>query len=499
MSGEATGGPGILSRRTTRRAVVGATAAAGSVAAAYALLGDRLDFFGGGASTQDVLNDAAAIKREPVRVSHLLRRAGFGTTREEHEHYQSLGLKGSIDEVVSYQEVDDSAAVSLAAQVPIDGRNRQNLSVWWLVRMANTRRPLQEKMTLFWHGHLTSQLSVVHDPKVMLAQNEFLRSHALDGFDAILRGVTGDTAMMVYLDMDGSHRRAPNENYARELMELFSLGIGNYTEQDIRDAARAFTGWMVPRVRVVEQNDYYLTEPVFRPERFDDGVKTVLGHTGSFRPDDIVDIIVQQPASASFIVRKLFSYFVFPDPSDSDIAPFVTVYNDSGRKVGAVVEALLRSDVFYSPKAYRAIIRSPVEYVVAAVKAVGAQEQIAQVLGLARRGTQNMGQVPFEPPNVAGWPGGPTWLNSATMFARLNFVNQVTNLPNARGERQPADLGTPQHAMDYYLPMVLDDNVPDGARQVFAEYAGGPEASLTPEQLRGLVYLFLASPQFHLS
>jgi uncharacterized protein (DUF1800 family) len=379
-------------------------------------------------------------------------------------------------------------------------------------------------MTLFWHGLLTSQISEVKDPQAMVAQNEFFRSHAMDRFPDILKGITKDAAMMTYLDIAGSNRRAPNENYARELMELFSLGVGNYTETDVREAARAFTGWNVPRERA-DPGAFTLKEPVYRPQAFDNGSKTFLGQTGNFGPDDIVDIITKQPASAQYIVRRLFRFFVYPDPSDDDLKPFVDVYQQNDMRIGPVVEAMLRSEVFTSPKAYRAIVKSPTEYAISAIKALELQGSLTQLLSQqGQRGRDGgalaaMGQVLFEPPNVAGWPGGTSWLNSATIFAHLNFLNTVTGgaaiaarpgqqqRPNAAARRQPtptpsaaqAELGTADDALSHYLPFVVDDGLPDDARRVLVDYAGGAQAALSPERLRGLVYLVLGSPQFHLS
>ena len=501
-----------LQRRLTRRSLVGGALAASSVAVAYAAVGGRIPLGDSNASSPaDALTDADAISRESVRISHLLRRVGFGASAAEHEHYQTLGLEGTITELVNYATVDDSEALELAGHIEINAQNRGAPPVWWLIRMANTRRPLQEKMTLFWHGLLTSQMSVVRDPLAMVAQNEFFRGHALDSFPSILTGISMDPAMMVYLDTSGSHRRAPNENYARELMELFSLGEGNYSEQDVREAARAFTGWQVPRARR-EPNRRMLLEPVFRRRRFDNGTKTFLGHQGNFHPDEIVAIVVEQPAAADYITRRLFSFFVYQDPTDTDLAPFIDIYNTSGGNIGAVVEAMLRSDVFYSPRAYRALVKSPIEYVVGATKALGHQTTIAESLTTGRRRRRRrtegalgpMGQVPFEPPNVAGWPGGAAWLNSATIFARLNFINDLTSRPAGgpvRGPSSPVapDLGTAAQLLAHYLPLVLDDNVSDEARQILFEYAGGPDAPLTTKTLKGLVYLILGAPQFHLS
>jgi uncharacterized protein (DUF1800 family) len=516
MESESQERPPAPSRNVTRRAVIGGAAGAAALAALYAIGGRGLLSGGGdgdeaasgtGAAASD---EARALAREEVRISHLLRRAGFGVTRQEYDRYQSMGLDATIDELVNWSQVDDSEAEALAGRIDITAGNIGAPVGWWLTRMANTKRPLQEKMTLFWHGHLTSQISVVKDPVAMVAQNEFFRANAFANFDEILKGVTRDPAMMVYLDIAGSVRTAPNENYARELMELFSLGVGNYSEQDVREGARAFTGWRIPRQRG-DNNRPVLGEPVFAPRQYDNGVKTFLGEKGAFGPDEIVDIIVKQPASAEFITRKLFGYFVYPDPAAEDLGPFVKVYNDSGRNVGAVVEAMLRSDVFYSPRAYRAVVKSPVEYAIGAVKALGLQASVGQTLsalGGKRDGggvLATMGQVPLEPPNVAGWPGGASWLNSSTLFSRLNFLNTITAGQGAvqkprGGQAQPVlEAGTTAQALANYLPPVLDDNIPDEARQVLTDYAGGADATLTAERLRHLVYLVLGSPQFHLA
>ncbi len=366
--------------RIGRRELLGGALAAGSVAMAYAALGPGRGLLDSGTEAgSGEATDAVVIASENVQISHLLRRAGFGTTRAEYDRYQAMGLSATLDEVLNYAGVDDSAAEGMAAQFKFDATTRGLPSVWWLVRMANTKRPLQEKMTLFWHGLLTSQISEVKDPLAMVAQNEFFRSHAMDRFPDMLKGITKDPAMMTYLDIAGSNRRAPNENYARELMELFSLGVGNYTETDVREAARAFTGWNVGRERA-DSGAFTLKEPVYRPQAFDNGSKTFLGQTGNFGPDDIVDIITKQPASAQYIVRRLFRFFVYPDPSDDDLRPFVDVYQKNDMRIGPVVEAMLRSEVFMSPRAYRAIVKSPTEYAVGAIKALELQGNLTQFL-----------------------------------------------------------------------------------------------------------------------
>ena len=497
-----------LSVRMSRRALLTGTAAAASAAAAYALL----EGLPGGARLERPYDESAAIESDSVKISHLLRRAGFGTTREEFQHYQSIGLQATVDELVHYKGIDDSAADALAQE---RDAQRGAPQLPWLVRMANTRRPLQEKMTLFWHGLLTTEQSAVPDAQALTDQNDLFRRNATGNLRDLLIGITHDRAMMVYLDIDGSVKSAPNENYARELMELFSMGAGNYSEEDVREAARAFTGWHVPRQN--PNNVNVLSPPVFRPELYDDGQKSFFGRTGSFGPDDIVEIILEQPATGRYLVRRLFEFFVYPEPADDVIDPFVEVYEYSGREISPVVEAMFKSEVFYSRRAYRALAKSPVEYTVGAIKAIGAPADTTRLLAGRAAAVRNMGQVLFDPPNVAGWPSGAVWFSSSAMLARLNFVNQITGgapIPDfgrfggppgqptpapTPTPTPPAGLGTASYALSYYLPFVLDDILPDEAREVLLEHAGGPRALLNADKLRGLVYLILASPQNQLN
>ena len=511
--------PSIGRNHITRRALIGGSAGAAALAFAYAAFGDKLlpgssELTGSpGVVAKEPSDELAALETESVRISHLLRRTGFGVTREEFDRYQAMGLDATTQEVVHYEAVNDDEAVAQAEAVGIQQENPGAAAAWWLTRILNTKRPLQEKMTLFWHGILTSQISVVRDPAAMLAQNELLRANAMGVFPNLLKAISADPAMMVYLDIAGSSRESPNENYARELMELFSMGEGTFSETDVREASRAFTGWRVPRDRN-DQGRPVLLDPIFQARRFDDGIKTFLGRSGNFGPDEIIDIVAEQPASAAYITSRLFSFFVYPDPDDGDLEPFIEVYLASGYDIGATVEAMLRSEVFYSPRAYRTLVKSPIEYAVGAVKALGLQSSVvASLAGNVRRGggaLSEMGQIPMEPPNVAGWPGGPSWLNSATLFARLNFIDRLTGgdglstQPSASLGTEPSaqvtdDLGTAGQALSYYLPLLLDDNVPEEARQILLDYVGGADASLQADQLRGLAYIILASPQFHLA
>ena len=517
--GEETNPETALDKLTSRRTLLAGTAGGAAALSIAYVLGDRYVFNqadsdssaaespGSPGSTSTPSVDFSS---ETTKLGHLLRRTGFGVTREEFDRYLTMGVEATTDELLNYEMIPDDEAIELVSRIDLSGQNPGSAVAWWLGRIANTKRPLQEKMTFFWHGLLTSQISVVRDPVAMVAQNEFLRANALGIFPDILKGISQDPAMMVYLDVSGSLRSSPNENYARELMELFSLGVGNFSEDDVREAARAFTGWRVPRRRS-DNGRPTLLEPVFQTRQFDGGTKTVLGETGPFGPDEIVDLIVRQPASAAFITGKLFSYFVYPSPDEATLAPFIDVYEASGRSIGATVEAMLRSEVFYSDRAYRALVKTPIEYAVGAVKALGQQSTVAQALvaGNGRRdggALGQMGQVPFEPPNVAGWPGGASWLNSSTLFARLNFLNTLTggsSRPNDRRAPTPpepviADLGTAEQALSNFLPLLLDDNLSEEARATLQSVAT-TDGELNADQLRDLVYLILAAPEFHLA
>ncbi|HMD03114.1 MAG TPA: DUF1800 domain-containing protein [Candidatus Baltobacteraceae bacterium] len=286
----------------------------------------------------------------------------------------------------------------------------QVAELFWLDRMLRTQRPLVEKMTLFWHGHFATS-----DRKVpanfMLAQINLFRSNALGNFRNLLLAVAKDPAMLIWLDNRYNVKAHPNENFAREIMELFALGLGNYTEDDIKNAARAFTGWTLDKDGTF----------VFRPNQHDDGLKTFLGRTGTFDGTDIVNIIVAQPIHQRFICRKLLEFFVYSDPEPELVEGLAQVYALSGFDLARTVGTIVRSNVFYSSRAYRALPKSPLEFV------IGLQ-RLMQVKAVPRDTIfwlQRMGQEPLAPPSVKGWDGGPTWINTATLLARFNYVNRL--------------------------------------------------------------------------
>jgi uncharacterized protein (DUF1800 family) len=294
---------------------------------------------------------------------------------------------------------------------------------WWLQEMTATPNPLSEKMTLFWHNHFVSSQQKVRQPQYLYRQNLLLREHALGNFGAFLHAIARDPAMVIYLDSASNRKGQPNENFAREVMELFTLGEGNYSERDIKEVARAFTGWSI---------DGDKGEFVFRKAAHDDGVKTVLGQSGAFDGDAVLDVLLAQPQTAEFIVRKLWLEFVSPNVNPSDAAEvkrIAGVFRDSRYDIRAALRALLTSDAFYAPQHRAALVKSPVDLVVGTLRQF--QFTTGDVAPFALVVAQ-LGQNLFSPPNVKGWPGGDAWINSTTLLARKQFLDRLFRSEAAR-------------------------------------------------------------------
>src|SRR5437660_5014506 len=301
----------IWQRSVSRRTVL-ATGAAGATAAALAALWKGNDLSQVLDRVRDYTHGYQGALRTPrVRAAHLLRRAGFGATSVELDRYAAMTSTTMTQSVLNYQQTSNAA---LEAQLPAldltseKGPAAGAVQAWWLQRMVQTARPLEEKMTLFWHGLLTSGLDKA-GPAQMYSQNQLFRKMALANFDELLKAVSKDPAMMVYLDTETNRKGKPNENYARELMELFTTGIGHYSEDDVRESARAFTGWTLGRGK---QRDALTSTLVARYH--DEGVKTFMGKTGTFTGDDIVEMLVPLRATAERLTTRLFSYFAYPNP-----------------------------------------------------------------------------------------------------------------------------------------------------------------------------------------
>jgi uncharacterized protein (DUF1800 family) len=292
-------------------------------------------------------------------------------------------------------------------------RDGLELRGWWIEEMLVTSSPLTEKMTLFWHNHFVSAQQKVRLAVLMYRQNVTLRENALGNFGTLLHAVARDPAMVVYLDNAQNRKGTPNENFAREVMELFTLGEGRYGEQDIKEAARAFTGWSVNR-----ETGRFL----FRPFVHDYGQKTVLGRTGNLDGDDVLDILLSKPETAEFIVRKLWREFVSPDPDVAEVQRIAARFRDSRYEIKVAMQALLTSDAFYATDNRGSLIKSPVDLVVGTMRQFGLRPGETVPFAVAAAG---MGQNLFGPPNVKGWPGGEAWINSSTLLARKAFLDRL--------------------------------------------------------------------------
>ncbi|HZO24492.1 MAG TPA: DUF1800 domain-containing protein [Chloroflexota bacterium] len=421
-----------------------------------------------------------ALDNERARVAHLLRRAGFGPSEQELNEYTQLGFDGAVSRLVNYETqplVPDRVAPE-----------EVGLQVWWLDKMVHTARPLQEKMTLFWHGHLTSALRKVKDPNLLQAQNELFRANALGNYGEILRAISRDGAMIRWLDLQTNRKGAPNENYARELMELFTLGVGNYTEDDVDEVARAFTGWSA-----TPDGQF-----VFRRMQHDFDQKTILGQTGPFDGDDVSDMLAASPTTARYMARKLFRYFAYPDPEPEVVGRLADVYLASSGSIKSVVEAILRSPEFSSDRAYRALIKSPTELIVGALRTLGADAVPPQAVQAMRL----LGQELFNPPNVAGWFGNRSWINAATLLGRFNVLGAVAQQlggPVMGGQPVTALLDgstTSAARVQRVLDLLVDGEASQEERDALVAYA---DQAKGPQQLRGLFRLTMALPAYQLN
>ncbi|WP_052441034.1 DUF1800 domain-containing protein [Streptacidiphilus anmyonensis] len=440
----------------------------------------------------DATGAAATAPSTRAQVAHLLRRAGFGGRADEIDAAEQAGYEATVAALLAgpVGSADPGVAATpppAFADIPAPGRdpaarkqaNRQRaqqylqLASWWLDRMVRASGPLVEKRTWFWHGHWATSVVKVRSAALMLRQNQTLRSLGGGDFGALAQAMVRDPALAVWLDEAGSTRQAPNENLARELMELFTLGVGHYTEDDVRAAARALTGWRLDRTS---------GQLVFVPAAHDDTPKTVLGRTANYDSVALVDLLVDQPASHAWVVTRMWNRYAAPGPVPADVMSRLQTAYGSGRDLTALLRALLLDPVFRGPAVVGALAKQPVEYVVGALRALGVTPDDADrtmLLAALRR----LGQVPFEPPNVGGWPSGDAWLTAAAVQARLDF---------ARWAVTKADLGVVSSApvgsrVDATARLLGLDAWSARSRAALQEVAGQP---------RTLVALALAAPEY---
>ncbi len=374
------------------------------------------------------------------RLAHLHRRVGFSARESEIEPLIPLGIEGAVDKLLENpydSEIDDDAVLRIL-QGEMNNLQPQAVSAWWLYRMLVSRQPIQERMALFWHNHFATSASKVQAGRLMLIQIQLFQRLGLNNFKTLTLEVAKDPAMLVWLDGVRNVKGKPNENFARELFELFTMGIGNYTERDIQEAARAFTGWSFSRVTA---------SFVFNRNQHDDGEKEVFGKRGRFDGETIIEMAVEHPATAPHLARKFYQHFIndIEPPDERTVQELAKVFRDSGYSVRALMRRLLLTPAFWSHTNWRKRVKSPVEFVVGALRQVGVGERLRAVnlsdgagqrllaayLRLASQWTRRIGQYLLYPPDVAGWEWGKAWISSTTMLERMRFAEFL--LPDRRG------------------------------------------------------------------
>jgi len=482
--------------------------------------------------------------------AHLLNRASFGGTPDEIEATRKKGLSLAVRDLIDVnsdaanvpppawahprniraQRMEIKAAKDRGENFQgkaravrmMEGDNILDLRHWWLERMMNGPAPLLEKMTLFWHGHFATSVQKVKDAYWLWLQNDTLRRSALGNFATLVKEMSRDPAMMIYLDLEQSRREHPNENWARELMELFTVGIGNYSEDDIRASARAFTGYRV---------DMTTQQFRFAPLQQDLGSKHFMGRSGGLNGDDIINILVSKPACAQFIGRKLWRFFVEDEPSEAIVDAIASSIRAHNYEMRPVMQEVFSSAEFYSNRAMGSQIKSPVQYIIQTSKLLGAPLPSPIVVQNAMR---QMGQILFAPPNVKGWDGGKAWISTSTLLFRYNFANYLINgdamlPPGAVAARakaagpgfrmQPSDLAEQIKRAPVDVAKIVPDNLREKPKDLvdflsvrffqaqpsekeasaFVQYLEARKPDTSDETMRGLVHLMMSTPQFQLA
>ena len=478
--------------------------------------------------------------------AHLLSRAGFGGTIEEITQVHGKGLDRAVHDLLepdffacepnapAWAQPRDLRSIRMEARAAkrsgdkaklqeerqMEGEQLLDLRRWWMDWMGATPAPLIEKMTLFWHGHFATSAEKVTDGYWMWRQNDTFRRYALGNFVSLTKEMSRDPAMMIYLDLPQSRREHPNENWVRELMELFTVGIGNYSEQDVRESARAFTGY---RLSFATQQFW------FSRKEHDDRPKTFLGRKGNFNGDDIIDILTKQPACAQFIGKKLCRYFINDDPAPTLVDAVAASLRAHNFEIKPVLREIFCSAEFYAPPNMRSQIKSPAQFLVQTCRVLGCELPAPPIAQAAMR---QMGQLLFAPPNVKGWDGGKSWISTSTLLFRNNFANYLINgdalLPEAgRGKggdrgvkagaraivaqqfhREPVNVGAmappeirdnPDKLVTQLSRRVLQADPEQPDREAFLKFLGAHNGDTSDATIRGLLHLMMSTPEYQLT
>ena len=489
------------------------------------------------------LSPIASRDFSPALCWHLLSRAGFGGAPHAVAELHGLGLAGAVARLVRYQEVDlgglveldldpDVIAPQTAEQRQALGRARREgdrdaidayrrtrnvaraedrrmhlgMQTWWLERMIQSPRPMEEKLTLLWHSHFATRHRDIRDSFLMQKQNAMFRQHANGSFADLAGAIVRDPAMIRFLNNDRNNARRPNENLARELMELFTLGEGHYTEADIREGARTLTGF------TVNDNTF-----AFNRRNHDQGEKTILNEEGWWDGDDFVELLLRQQACARFVALKLYRHFVADVSDDWDLVPttqkrVIAGLADLLRReefaIAPVLERLLKSRHFYDAQIVGKKIKSPVQLVVGTVRALGTPMRDGRGV---TRGLRAMGQDLFEPPSVAGWAGGRSWINTSTLLMRQNMCTYLLTGKDPSKQWRRSNVGydpmallgdlespTPRQVVDHLCDSLLGPHVPAPRRATLYQFLESRRTGVTADTVMGLLLLITAMPEYQL-
>ena len=477
---------------------------------------------------------------------HLLARAGFGGTPEEVRLLASRGLENAVEYLVDYEQIvvegeqadqnfdkdimrpwtmeerqalaqaqergDEAAVERYRRQRQMrQGKDRQQLKKirrWWLKRMIETPRPLEEKMTLFWHGHFATGYRTIEDSWHMYVQNQLFRNLATANFGELTMRIIRDPAMLEYLDNDQNRKGSPNENLARELMELFALGEGNdYTEEDIKEGARALTGYTF-------SDDAF----VFEENRHDSGMKRILGRSGTYNGDDFVRIILSRPVASEFICAKLLRFFVNDRPGDPDketievVRGLARTFRRSNYAIKPVLEQLFQSRFFYDPRNRASVVKSPIQLIVQTIRTYHTPPRDLETL-LGAAGL--MGQEILQPPSVKGWDGGRSWINTSTLFVRQNLLIYLLTgrrpkgfswkensevfdaMPLVEHLRAQGELD-PEDVTEYLLRFSLGESPHPKRRELIRSYFQSVGDRVDNDRVLGCLALIAAMPEYQL-
>ena len=386
-------------------------------------------------------------------MAHLMRRAGFGANRDELEQKVAQGYEAVVEDLLhpgNANAMPDDVIRRYHSEMG-EMRELNSAGAYWMYRMVTTDNQLEEKLALFWHGLFATGYAKLNQASALTNQINTFRRHALGSFRTMLVELSKDPAMIIWLDNHDNHKGDINENYGRELLELFSMGIGNYTEDDVKECARAFTGWTLGNAEYMStrasRDSIWPYSRInwhfnYREYDHDDGEKTFLGHTGNFNGDDIIDIIVQQEATARFVSTRLFQYFAADEVDEAGeavIEEMIQSYFASDYEISSVLRTLFNSDYFKSEDARFARVKGPVELVVGAVRMAGTYQKPTFGADQLARQTMYMGQGIFQPPSVEGWHEGAEWIDSGALVERVNFVGQELGDPSHPGVKSIID------------------------------------------------------------